>query len=274
MDSELDAYFDLAVKITKTGGQLIRDRIWKTKSVKTKASESDLVTETDHEIEALFIDDITKAYPNHKFIGEETTASGKEVTLTDDPTWIIDPVDGTLNFVHGYPNACISVALVVNKTLEIGIIYNPVCEMLFTARKGRGAFLNGAPIKVSKTKELSRSLITIEFGTKKSKEESDIVMQNINILRPLTQGIRCIGSAALNMAMVALGGSDAYFEYGIHAWDYAAGTLLIQEAGGVVIDPAGGPIDLFSCRMLCASTPTLAQEISKLIKQHYPTRDL
>ncbi|XP_039307050.1 inositol monophosphatase 1 isoform X3 [Solenopsis invicta] len=207
------------------------------------------------------------------FIGEESTASGQKVELTDAPTWVIDPIDGTMNFVHGLPYTCVSVALLINKVAEIGIVYNPIMEQLFTARKGQGAFLNGAPIHVSNEKELRKALVMVEMGTSRDSEKLKIVLQNIALLTSHVHGIRSFGSAALNMCMVAIGGADVSFEFGIHAWDIAAGDLIVREAGGVSIDPAGGLFDVMSRRTLCASSMELAQQLSKILIQYYPERD-
>lgn len=273
MSTNVDKYYDVALKLTKEGGKLVKERIYGKKTIQTKSSEIDLVTETDQEVEKLLINGLLDQFPDHKFIGEETTASGVKPELTNAPTWIIDPVDGTMNFVHGYPFVCISVGLLINKVPEIGIIYNPVMEQLFTARKGQGAFLNGNKINVSSANDLSKALLTVEFGTSRDREKMEVMSENLKIFTPIVQGVRTVGSAAWNMSMVALGGSDAYFEFGIHAWDMAAGELIIREAGGTVIDPSGGPFDLMSCRLLCASTPELAEQISGLLKQYNPPRD-
>ncbi|PSN40062.1 Inositol monophosphatase 1 [Blattella germanica] len=263
-DDNLDECYEIVLKLTKEGGK---------KTVEIKSCEVDLVTETDQEVEKLLIANLKSTFPDHKFIGEESTAAGIKFELTDDPTWIIDPVDGTMNFVHGYPNVCVSVALWVNKEPEIGIIYNPVLEQLFTARRGQGAFMNERQIHVSKETDLSKSLIGYEFGTSRDPEKMKVVLENMKILVPQVHGIRASGSCAMNMALVALGGTDANFEFGIHAWDVAAGALIVTEAGGVCIDPAGGPFDVLSRRYLCTSSQALADQLVSVIKQHYPERD-
>ncbi|EFN83275.1 Inositol monophosphatase [Harpegnathos saltator] len=252
---------------------IVREKINQRKDVLIKSCDIDLVTKWDQEVERLLIDGITVKYPEHKFIGEESTASSQKITLTNAPTWIIDPIDGTMNFVHGLPHTCISVALLIDKTTEIGIVYNPILEQLFTARKGQGAFFNGAPISVSGEKELHKALLMIEMGTSRDPEKMKVVLENITLLTSRIHGIRSLGSAALNMCMVALGGADVYFEFGIHAWDIAAGDLIVREAGGVSIDPAGGAFDVMSRRILCASSIELAQKLSQILIQYYPTRD-
>lgn len=158
------------------------------KTVDTKSSDIDFVTETDQRIEKMLINTLITEFPNHRFIGEESVASGGNCTLTDAPTWIIDPIDGTLNFVHSFPHSCISIALFINSEPQIGIIYNPILEQLFTARKGKGAYLNGKPIQVSEQTQLSKALIMIEGGTSRDPAKMKSVMENMHILQPLVQG--------------------------------------------------------------------------------------
>lgn len=147
-----------------------------------------MVTETDQAVEKLLIDNLSKHFPDHKFIGEESVAGGSPCLLTDAPTWIIDPVDGTMNFVHSFPHSCISLALFINQKPEIGIIYNPVLSQLFTAQKGKGAFLNGEPIKVSGKTSLGESLIMMEFGTSRDPKKTEIMLENQQILMSQVQG--------------------------------------------------------------------------------------
>lgn len=273
MCDKIDEYFEAALSLVKTCGNLMTEHVSGCKTFELKSCDIDLVTEVDKKVEETIITGLTERFPTHKFIGEETVAGGAKCNLTDDPTWIIDPVDGTMNFVHGFPHSCISLGLTIDKEPVAGIIYNPMLQQLFTAKKGKGAFLNDRQIYVSSIKELSGALVTFEAGTSRDVEKQKVVFENFRRLISNCHGVRALGSAALNMAMVAMGGADGNFEFGIHAWDIAAGTILVREAGGVVIDPAGGPLDILSRRVLCASTPELAQEISKTIVQLYPERD-
>ncbi|XP_042220418.1 inositol monophosphatase 1-like isoform X4 [Homarus americanus] len=252
---------------------LVRDAIKKKKNVETKSSVVDLVTESDKAVEKLLITGLSGVFPDHKFIGEESVAAGEKCVLTDEPTWIIDPIDGTMNFVHSFPYTCISVALWVNKDAEVGIVYNPVLEQMFTAVKGQGAFLNDEKISASGQTDLGQALVFSEMGTSRDPEKVDTVLTNLTTLITKVHGIRAMGSCTLNMCHVALGGVDICFEFGIHAWDMAAGYLIIKEAGGVVIDTEGGPFDLMRRRVLCASTQELAEKIAKLLKQYQPERD-
>lgn len=274
MDSaEIDKCFDVALGLVKEAGQLVREAIKKQKTIETKSCSVDLVTESDKAVEKLLIDGLTKAFPSHKFIGEESTAAGAKCVLTDNPTWIIDPIDGTMNFVHSLPYTCISVGLWHGREALAGIIYNPVLEQMFTAKKGCGAYLNGEQIKVSGQKELSQALVFAEMGTSHDPEKVKTVLTNLTTLMPRAHGIRAMGSCALNMVMIAMGGADAIFEFGIHAWDTAAAAVVVLEAGGVVVDTAGGPFDVMRRRVLCASSPELAQELAGLLMQYEPTPD-
>ncbi|KAL1517516.1 hypothetical protein ABEB36_001272 [Hypothenemus hampei] len=274
MANNLETFYDTAYNLTLKCGKLIKSRTSsRTKKVETKSGAIDFVTETDQEVEEILIQGLSSAFPDHKFIGEEGVSQGKQCELTDAPTWIIDPVDGTMNFVHSFPHSCISLALFVEKVPAIGIIYNPMLDQLFTARKGHGAFLNGEKITVSGINSLTDALIMMEFGTSRDPEKRTIILENQQKLMPQVHGLRALGSAALNMAMVACGAADAYFEYGIHIWDIAAGELIVTEAGGVCIDPAGGEVDRLSRRVLVASSQELANQLAKELVQFYPERD-
>uniref|UniRef100_U5EW60 Inositol-1-monophosphatase n=1 Tax=Corethrella appendiculata TaxID=1370023 RepID=U5EW60_9DIPT len=270
MALNLDDCYELVMKLVDQAGELISSRNSGRKDFVEKSSNIDFVTETDQQVEKLLMDGISEKYPDHKFIGEEETSEGKKAELTDAPTWIIDPVDGTMNFVHSFPHSCVSIGLLVNKIAEIGIVFNPVMKQKFTARRGQGAFLNGNPIRVSSETKLSKALITTEFGTSREEDKTKVVLENIGKLVRAAHGLRALGSAALNICSVALGGADASYEFGLHAWDIAAADLVVREAGGVCIDPAGGPLDIMSRRFLCASTQELANEVVATLTQFYP----
>ncbi|XP_045111696.1 inositol monophosphatase 2-like isoform X1 [Portunus trituberculatus] len=271
--AEIDRCFEVAVGLVKEAGQVVREAIKKQKKIEMKSSSVDLVTESDKAVEKLLIEGLSKAFPSHKFIGEESTADGAKCELTSDPTWIIDPIDGTMNFVHSLPYTCVSVGLWGGREALAGIIFNPVLDQMFTAKKGQGAYLNGERITVSGEKDLSKALVFAEMGTSHDPEKVKTVLANLTTLMPRVHGIRAMGSCALNMVMVAMGGADIVYEFGIHAWDTAAALVVVTEAGGVVVDTAGGPFDLMRRRVLCASTPELAKEIASLLSQYQPTPD-
>lgn len=269
-DRDVQKCFEIVLELVFQAGKIISDRNDSRKQFVCKSGDIDLVTETDKEVEQLLMNGLKNTFPSHQFIGEEESADGVTAKLTDAPTWIIDPVDGTMNFVHGFPHSCISIALVIDKVTEIGIVYNPMLKQKFTAIRGQGAFYNDKPIKVSGETDAKKALVTTEFGTTRDPVKLQVVMENFNKMAQLVHGLRTLGSAALNMVMVAMGAADVNYEFGVHAWDVAAGDLIVREAGGVVIDPTGGEFDMMSRRVLAASSMELAQEIAKNLTQFYP----
>ncbi|XP_024881956.1 inositol monophosphatase 1-like [Temnothorax curvispinosus] len=266
--NNLDEYYRIAEELVLYAGKIIEDGISCRKNVKSKGIDWDLVTEYDRKIEDKLIKQLSIQFPSHKFIGEETAAKeGCLPQLTNDPTWIIDPIDGTTNFVHRFPHTCISLALLVNKKAEIGIIYNPLMRQFFSARRHCGAFLNGKPIKTSHTKDISQSLVAMEPWLAKDPQHLTSVYSRMHALIQGTHGIRSLGTAALTLCYVAMGAVEAYHIEGIDAWDVAAGKLIIEEAGGVVIDTTGGELDLMTPRVIAACNQQIAQQLVDLIKK-------
>ncbi|XP_015513723.1 inositol monophosphatase 1-like [Neodiprion virginianus] len=264
---DLNHYFDFVMKLTIDSAKVIREAIQGGKNIETKAGDWDLVTQYDRKVEEILISGLSKEFPTHKFIGEETVSTNNHLPeLTNAPTWIIDPIDGTTNFVHSFPHTCISIALAINKELEIGIVYNPVLEQLFTARKGRGAFLNGKSIRSSSVEELANSLICIEASYATIEDIRDIILGRLEAFVSIAHGIRTLGSAALTLCHVAMGAAEAYHTDNLMPWDVAAGTLIIKEAGGCVIDTNGGNFEVMSPKVLAVGNRKLAQELVKLIK--------
>ncbi|XP_019629722.1 PREDICTED: inositol monophosphatase 1-like isoform X2 [Branchiostoma belcheri] len=271
-----DVCFDAAVEVARKAGEEIRSAFSSEKRIETKSCAVDLVTETDQKVEKMIISTLREKFPTHSFIGEESAAAGEKVELTDNPTWIIDPVDGTTNFVHGFPFVAVSIALSVNKEVVVGVVYNAILDQMFTGQLGKGAFMNGKPIHVSGQEELSQSLLISEFGSSRDKEKMDLVFSNLGSFlneNNSAHGCRFLGSAALDMCQIAIGGGDMYFQFGIHVWDIAAGALIIREAGGVVWDTSGGPFDMMSRRVLCASSVKLARTIAEGLTQMELERD-
>ncbi|TKY72239.1 Inositol monophosphatase 3 [Spatholobus suberectus] len=217
----------------------------------------DLVTETDKACEELIFNHLKQLYPAHKFIGEETTAACGTTELTDEPTWIVDPLDGTTNFVHGFPFVCVSIGLTIGKTPTIGVVYNPIINELFTGIRGKGAFLNGNPIKGKFEIHQAFSLLKEQAGTKRDKETVDASTNRINSLLFKVRSLRMSGSCALDLCGIACGRLDVFFELGFGGpWDVAGGAVIVREAGGVVFDPSGADFDITSQRV-AASNPFL-----------------
>ncbi|XP_020318886.1 inositol monophosphatase 1 [Oncorhynchus kisutch] len=265
---------DHAVALARKAGSLVRDAVQNDMKVMLKSSSVDLVTKTDQKVEQLIIDSVKEKFPTHSFIGEESVAAGEPCVLTDNPTWIVDPVDGTTNFVHGYPFVAVSIGFAVNRKLEFGVVYSCIEDKMYTARKGQGAFCNGQLLNVSDQKEISQSIIATEFGSNRDTEVVDKIFSSMRkILCLPIHGIRGVGTAATNMCLVASGCVEAYYEIGIHCWDIAAGAIIVTEAGGVLMDVDGGPLDLMSRRVVAANNKIIAERIVKEIDAFTPLRD-
>lgn len=268
---EEDRFFNFALEIVHRAGKLVKHAFAQPhQAVATKASATDLVTETDQAVELMLISELSAEFPNHKFIGEESVAAGRRSAYTDDPTWIIDPIDGTTNFVHRIPFIAICVGLAINKKLRAGIVYNPITNELFTAQAGKGALKNGFPIHVSKSEELKKAVICTSMGMhnvpEKGVEWLDIAVDNQKKLTLAgVRGHRAFGSAAINMVYCAQGSIDAYVEYGLHSWDIAGAAVILKEAGGCLMDPTGVEFNIMNRKVLCGGTEKLCREMSDLL---------
>ncbi|XP_030409210.1 inositol monophosphatase 1 isoform X1 [Gopherus flavomarginatus] len=255
---------DYAVTLARKAGEVVREALKEEISIMVKSSPADLVTVTDQKVEKMIISSIKEKYPSHSFIGEESVAAGEGSTLTDNPTWIIDPIDGTTNFVHRFPFVAVSIGFVVNKKIEFGVVYSCVEDKMYTGRKGKGAFCNGQKLRVSGQEDITKSLLVTEMGSNREPATLKIVLSNMERLLSIpVHGIRAVGTAAVNMCLVATGGADAYYEMGIHCWDMAGAGIIITEAGGVLLDVSGGPFDLMSRRIIAASSRAIGERIAK-----------
>ncbi|KAJ3611764.1 hypothetical protein NHX12_021778 [Muraenolepis orangiensis] len=266
--------FDHAVTVARKAGAVIRDALQNEVKIMTKSSSVDLVTKTDQRVENIIISSIKEKFPTHSFIGEESVAAGLPCILTDDPTWIIDPVDGTTNFVHGFPFVAVSIGFSVNKKLEFGVVYSCIEDKMYTGRKGRGAFCDGEKLQVSDVTEIKKSMIISELGSNRNPEVVSKIFSTMQkVLCIPIHGLRGSGTAATNMCLVASGAVEAFFEIGIHCWDVAAGAVIVTEAGGVLMDVDGGPFDLMSRRMMSANNQTIADRLVKEIDVFPAERD-
>ena len=253
---------NIAVKAARRAGNIINraslqlDQL----AVQTKSS-NDFVTEIDQAAEAAIIEVLREAYPDHGILAEESGQSGDS-----EYQWIIDPLDGTTNFIHGFPQYAISIALAKKDVVEQAVIFDPTRNELFTATKGRGAFLNDRRIRVSKRTRLNESLIGTGFPFR----EFDNVDMYLAMFKDLTQktaGIRRPGAASLDLAYVACGRLDGFWEMGLQPWDVAAGALLIQEAGGLVSDLAGEGTYMETGNVV-AGSPKIFGQILPIIQAH------
>lgn len=276
VDHDLKHYLEVAERIAREGGATILKAFNENKTVMLKSASTDLVTETDQKVEKFIIESFKNEFPTHSFIGEESAAAGVKTELTDNPTWIIDPLDGTTNFVHRFPFVAVSIALAIDKKPVVGVVYNCILNEMYTAIDGQGAFKNGQPISCSKQTEISTALIGTEFGSSRADEIMAVILENMRKLASYpnpAHSIRCLGSAALNMCAVACGAMDAYFESGIHVWDIAAGYVIVRAAGGTVLSPDGSELDIMSRRVLCGCTLELCNDITTRVKVIEHPRD-
>jgi len=263
---DLKSISQFTISLARKAGELIlqgSEAIAASGDVDEKKNSVDLVTEYDVKVEELVRADIKKTYPEFGFIGEESYSSGTRPPLTDDPTFCVDPIDGTTNFVHGFPYVCISLGVIYKKQPVIGVIYNTFLDHLYTGVKGQGSFLiknqqppKKLPLSVPRPlPSLSQALIAVEWGSDRSldvagpKSESYLKLAgDPNHQSPVVGGrmahsLRSMGSAALNFSMVAQGGLDLYWEIGCWAWDVCAGIVIAQEAGCLVTGSRECPHD-------------------------------
>lgn len=236
--------------MARDAGGVLVDRLGRTLQVSNKGA-IDLVTEADLASEKLIIERIRSHYPRHAILAEESGASEIIGDVAGEWKWIIDPLDGTTNYAHGYPCFCVSIGLERNGKLELGVVYDPMRNEMFAAERGQGATLNDRPIRVSDVAELNRAMLCTGFPYD-VRERPDFARDFSNFTME-AQAVRRDGSAALDLAYVASGRFDGFWEDGLNAWDLAAGVLLIEEAGGSVTDFRGGPLDIYSPRVIASN---------------------
>jgi myo-inositol-1(or 4)-monophosphatase len=257
---ERKKFLDTAVKAARLAGQVILDNLGKIskKDISLKRA-SDFVTSVDKKSERVIIDTVKENFPDHLFLAEESLKEcGKEAYR-----WIIDPLDGTTNYIHGYPVFSTSIALEYKGEIILGVTFDPLKGELFHSEKGKGAFLNGKQVEVSDV-DLKESLITTGFPFRK-KEMTDSYLKLFKNIFFKVSDLRRAGSAALDLAYLACGRCDGFFELGLSPWDIAAGSLLIKEAGGAVTDFGGGTKYLLTGNII-AGNPAVHKEILKEVK--------
>jgi myo-inositol-1(or 4)-monophosphatase len=228
----LHPMLNVAIKAARAAGAIINRAALDVEAVRISQKQvNDFVTEVDHASEATIIETLLTAYPGHGILAEETgsTHGAKDSEFV----WIIDPLDGTTNFIHGFPVYCVSIALAVRGKVEQAVIYDPSRNDLFTATKGRGAYMNERRIRVSKRTQLEQCLISTGFPFRQGDDFNGYLAMMGEVMQR-TAGLRRPGAAALDLAYVAAGFSDGFFETGLQPWDVAAGSLLVTEAGGLV----------------------------------------
>ncbi len=239
----------VAVDAALEAGKFLIANVGKIKSIERKGGqETNLVTEVDKKAEQIIIGRIKEKYPDHDFLGEESGSA----KITSDYRWIIDPLDGTINYTHGVPVICVSIALEHNGEIEVGVVYDPNLNELFTAEKGKGARLNNQKIQVSKTTRLIESLIVTGFPYD-IRDNPDPVLSHFRNFLTEAQALRRPGSAAMDLCYVSAGRFDGFWEGLLNPWDMAAGVLMVTEAGGKWTDFRGLPTTVYGKQMLATN---------------------
>ncbi len=250
---------NIAIKAARAAGQVIVRHMGRLDSLTVQDKRpNDFVSEVDHLAEREIIRVIHRAYPDHGILAEESGAQG-----SGDYQWIIDPLDGTTNFLHDFPQFAVSIALRHHGRLEQAVVYDPVKEELFCASRGAGATLNNRRVRVTSLKDLNGALLGTGIPFRED-QDLDAYLKGLRAMLPGTAGVRRAGSAALDLAYVAAGRLDGFWEYGLNVWDMAAGALLVQEAGGLVGDPRGGADALASGDVVAAGPKLYKAMVQRL----------
>ena len=252
MTSDGRSALDVALEATTTAGEIIRGG-WDSDRQITFKGRADIVTDIDVAAEKAVLEILTSAFPQFGILAEES----QPVAGASPYRWVVDPLDGTRNYAQSIPHFCTIVALAEGDDIIAGVVYDPVREETFTAAKGQGAFLNGAPIAVSETTEIARSLLSFDLGY--VDEKAGLAIDMLRALWPGMYSVRMMGSAGLGLAYAASGRVDLFFHHSLSPWDVAAGLVLAQEAGGRVVDRQGNKASLFTPSVICSS-PSLVDD--------------
>jgi len=263
-DFSMQAFLNTAIEAARKAGDIAQINFARINQsdIKTKAY-NEFVTFVDEEAEKAIVDIIHGRYPDHTILGEEQGLKGNE----SDYLWIIDPIDGTTNYIHSFPVYCVSIALKIKGRLEVAVIYDPSRQELFTAIRGMGALLDGRKIRVSKQRTLQGALLGTGFPYRDQLDWLEVYLDIFIDFTRIVGAIRRPGSAALDLAYVASGRYDGFWEFGLKPWDVAAGVLLIQEAGGLVKSMIPGEDAVESGSLLCGN-PHLFDPMSEIVSKY------
>ncbi len=259
MDFSLQEAMTVGMEAAQAAGKILCEML-ETASVREKAPK-DLVTDADLAAQHCIESRIKTAFPNHRFLGEESVCSTDRSNIsTEDWLWVVDPLDGTVNYVHRMPNFAVSIALMTEGKIVLGIVFDPMANDLYAAILGRGATVNGSKLRCSNCTRLDKALVAASFPPQIQKDSIEIA-QFVEVL-VRSQSIRRLGSAALNLCYVAHGRLDAYWANVLKVWDIAAGSLIATEAGAALTKHNGNPFDPWDGELLAAGTKTLSRELS------------
>ena len=266
----MDPMLNIGIKAARAASKVMLHNIERLDQLEIeKKGRADFVSQVDRGSEEIIIDTIRGAYPDHAILAEESGVHGDQAQ--SEYEWIIDPLDGTTNYLHGLPVYAVSIALRVKGVLQAAVVYDPSRDELFTASRGKGAHLNNRRIRVSATNRLSDALLATGFPYN-DMQYLEPWVGSFRALVPHVAGIRRPGSAALDLAQVACGRFDGFWEFGLNAWDIAAGLLLIQEAGGLSSDMKGQQRMLETGHVI-AGNPRLFNKIQTLVREHARSLD-
>ncbi len=242
-------YLQCAEHAAREAGNYILQNLGKVKQISFKSQEKNLVTEVDKKSEEIIITNLQKNFPDFDILAEE---SGTSSTTNSEYMWVIDPLDGTTNFTHGLPIFSISIGLIKGNEVITGVVYDPTRNQMFSAEKGKGSYLNGKKLSVSRTKEIKKSLLVTGFPYN-VEENPDKCFERFIMMTKNSRAVRRLGSAALDFAYVAAGIFDGFWEVKLNPWDIAAGLLLVKEAGGKVTNFKGEEGDIFNPQILATN---------------------
>lgn len=259
----MQALLNTAVKAARAGGDIALRYLHRVDEIEVHSkARNDFVSKVDHAAEDAIIASIRERYPDHAFLAEESGAQG-----SSDYTWIIDPLDGTTNFLHGFPVFSVSIALRVKSRIELGVVYDPSRQELFTTMHGQGAQLDGRRIRVSRRTSLDGALIGTGFPYRSNEVWLQRYMKMLASVLQNTAGVRRPGSAALDLAWLAAGRLDAFWEFDLREWDIAAGSLILREAGGLISDIQDEE-DYLATGNIVAGAPKVHDALKALLKPH------
>lgn len=262
MDDVTDEMVSTCEAAARAAGKVLLE--WRGRFTVREKGPADLVTEADVAAQATIHRIVMNAFPTHGFLGEEALAEQKPTAASTNPfCWIVDPLDGTTNYVHDLPGWAVSIALAKKDKVQLGCVYDPVGNDLYMAIAGQGAFRNGVRMRTSATNNMSEALVAVSFSAS-VKRNSPEVERFLEVM-VAAQGFRRLGSAAMNLCHVAGGQLDAYYATSVKAWDVAAGALLVEEAGGTLSSLSGKAFDVFHPRIVAAANPGLHRELLTIL---------
>ena len=257
---ELNKIKETAIEAAREAGKYALERIGNLGKIEHKEGISNLVTDVDRRCERIIIDRIKKEFPSHSILAEESGEKTEDETFR----WIIDPLDGTTNYSHGLPVFCISIGVLSGGSVKVGVVYVPTMNELFVAEEGKGAFLNGEAIKVSKQESVQDSLIATGFAYSAAGKRENL--EYFQKMLESAQAVRRLGSAAIDLCYVACGRFDGFWELGLNPWDTAAGQLIVTEAGGKVTLLDGKPFDIYQ-KTVVATNSKIHKELLTLLNK-------